>query len=77
MLHSQDNWYPGWKLCAHIPLVKRQMEGFLNEVAEEVQRLSNALDCMNKSKKFEIIITAIVNWRRAGLWLAAVSVGGR
>ena len=36
MLHSQSNWYPGWKLCAHIPLVKRQMEGFLNEVSKEV-----------------------------------------
>ena len=36
MLHSQANWYPGWKLCAHIPLVKRQMEGFLNEVSEEI-----------------------------------------
>ena len=36
MLQSQSNWYPCWKLCAHIPLVKRQMEGFLNKVSEEV-----------------------------------------
>ena len=36
MLQSQSNWYPGWKLCAHIPLVRRQMEKFTDEVSEDV-----------------------------------------
>ena len=30
MLQSQSNWYPGWRLCAHIPLVRRQIERFID-----------------------------------------------
>ena len=72
MLHSQSNWYPGWKLCAHIPLVKRQMEGFLNEVSEEIPA---SFECLRLHERIEEIRdsrTATVNWRWAGLWLVAV-----
>ena len=36
MLHAQANWYPGWKLTSHIPLVKGQMESFVAEVSEDI-----------------------------------------
>ena len=36
MLQSQANWYPGWKLCSHLPLVKEQMESFIDEVSEDI-----------------------------------------
>ncbi len=36
MLQSQVNWYQGWELCSHIPLVKEQMESFIAEVSEHM-----------------------------------------
>ena len=37
MLHAQANWYPGWMLTSHIPLVKGQMESFVAEVSEDTR----------------------------------------
>ena len=36
MLQLQANWYPGWKLCSHLPLVKEQMESFIDEVSQDI-----------------------------------------
>lgn len=50
MLQSQAEWYPGWKLCSHIPLVKRQIELFIVEVSKDdpasyvCPRLSKRID---------------------------------
>lgn len=34
MLQAQAEWYPGWKLCSHVPLVKRQMQRYIEEVSK-------------------------------------------
>jgi hypothetical protein len=35
MLQAQAQWYPGWKLCLHIPLVKMQIERFLLKITKD------------------------------------------
>ena len=35
MLQAQAQWYPGWKLCSHIPLVKMQTECFLLKITKD------------------------------------------
>ena len=47
MLQSQANWYPGWKLCSHLPLVKEQMESFIDEVSEDIPA-SNVCPCLHE-----------------------------
>jgi hypothetical protein len=53
MLQAQAQWYPGWKLCSHIPLVK--IERFLIEITkyEAVVTQANG-DADDKDEEVEL-----------------------
>ena len=50
MLHAQANWYPGWKLTSHIPLVKGQMESFVAEVSNVCPRLHQRIEELQEKR---------------------------
>ncbi len=74
MLQSQANWYPGWKLCSHLPLVKEQMESFINEVSEDIPASNVCPACMNGLKNCGKSATAVVSWRKGGSSLVEAKV---
>ena len=50
MLQLQSNWYPGWKLWAHIPLVRRNIEKFTDEVSADVPSLHEQVEALCENR---------------------------
>ena len=53
MLQAQAQWYPGWKLCPHIPLVK--IERFLIEITKDEAVVTQANGDADDEDELELL----------------------
>jgi hypothetical protein len=70
MLQAQAQWYPGWKLCSHIPLVKMQIERFLLEITKDEAVVTRAngdeedeLELLDDLEKHNVYVCPRLNKR--------------